>query len=98
MSLVIFQAREHPTPLTCLGASETNFWSLRSRIVEAGPFSDSSPVLRALFAGPRRSAVARQPVGTGSALIRWSIAPNRRRGRMTLGQQQPVCRMFVESS
>ena len=37
---------------------------------------------------------AHQPVGTGSAQIRWSICPNRRRV-IALGQQQPVARACV---
>ena len=43
-------------------------------------FSDTSPSLLRFFARIRRSAVAHQ-VGTGSAQIRRSIAPNRRRVR-----------------
>ena len=41
--------------------------------------SDTSPVLLPLFASRRSPAAsAHQPVGTGSAQIRRSIAPNRR--------------------
>ena len=44
-----------------------------------GIVSNTSPLLCLSFAGFPRSAVARQPVGTGSAQIRRSIAPNSRR-------------------
>jgi len=45
-------------------------------------FSDTSPALRPFFAQPYTvTATARQPVGTGSAQIRWSIDPNSRRVR-----------------
>jgi len=38
-------------------------------------FSDTSPVLHPVFALVVPAAIARQPVGRGSAQIRWSIDP-----------------------
>ena len=43
--------------------------------------TDTSPAFRPLFAHGLRQTLARQPVGTGSAQIRWSIDPNSRRVR-----------------
>jgi hypothetical protein len=58
------------------------------QLTEISVPTDTTPCLS--LSSPAASLDARQPVGTGSALIRRSIGPKRRRVRWLSAKQQPL--------
>ena len=93
--------RSHPTSTRARLGQHSSPYVSRLKNPAGGPncgarhdatdiLTDTSPAFRPHLRVQPPVTHARQPVGTGSAQIRWSIAPNSRRVRWALRQQEPV--------